>query len=147
MMKRILFAVFAGLMMLQIAIVPAVQALPFFTAAETPTTADPFAELKAKVLPELEAILTPEQWTQFEAEIESGTGVKKALKKVTLTPEEKGKIGMLMKSVPKEYFTSLTPMQKRELFMQKKDYFIEQGKAKAAAAIKTVQDAMTSAAE
>jgi hypothetical protein len=84
----------------------------------------------------LQSILTPEQWTQFEDAIANGTSVKKAFKSIVLTPEQKGKVGVMMKSVPKEYFTSLTPTQKRELFMQKKEFFMTSGKAKAEAAMK-----------
>ncbi|MBE9009150.1 hypothetical protein IQ250_02900 [Pseudanabaenaceae cyanobacterium LEGE 13415] len=141
-MKRILIAVFVGVMMFASwAVTPRVQAAPLFAAVEAPAaTTDPFAELKAKIVPQLESILTSEQRAQFDDAIANGTSVKKAFKSVTLTPEQKGKIGMMMKSVPKEYFTSLTPAQKRELFMQKKEYFMSSGKARAEAAMKAASD-------
>ena len=147
-MKRILFAVFASVMML-LTIVPAVHAVSLFAAVEAPTAevVDPFAQLKAKIVPELENILTPEQRTQFEDAIASGTSVKKAFKSIALTPEQKAKVGIMMKSVPKDIFTSLTPAQKRELFMQKKDFFISKGKEKVEAITKSVGDAVKSVAE
>ncbi|MGG6268382.1 hypothetical protein ACQ4M3_19705 [Leptolyngbya sp. AN03gr2] len=146
-MKRILVAVFAGLMMLMgLTIAPIVQASPLVAAVEAPTAmTDPFAELKSKIVPELESILTPEQRSQFEDAIANGTSVKKAFKSIALTPEQKGKIGMMMKSVPKDYFTSLTPEQKRELFMQKKEFFMTSGKAKAEAAMKAASEKMDEA--
>lgn len=146
-MKRILLAAFACLMMFSI--VPAVHAVPFFAAVEAPTApiADPFADLKAKIVPELENILTPEQRTQFDDAIANGTSVKKAFKSIALTPEQKGKVGMMMKSVPKDIFTALTPDQKRELFMQKKDFFMAKGKEKAEEAMKSATDAVKSATD
>ncbi|GAP95246.1 hypothetical protein [Leptolyngbya sp. NIES-2104] len=141
-MKRILVSVLACVMMgLSFAVAPLAHAIPLFAAVEAPpTTTDPLAELKAKIVPQLEAILTPEQRTQLEDAIANGTSVKKAFKSIALTPEQKGKVGMMMKSVPKDYFTSLTPAQKRELFMQKKDFFMTSGKAKAEAAMQAASE-------
>ncbi|MER3433582.1 MAG: hypothetical protein C4288_09140 [Leptolyngbya sp. ERB_1_1] len=140
-MKRTLVSVFAGLIMvMSFAVMPVAQAVPLFAAVEAPAaTVDPFAELKAKIVPELEKILTPEQRTQLEDAIANGTSLKKAFKSVALTPEQKGKVGMMMKSVPKDVFTSLTPEQKRDLFMQKKDFFMANGKAKAEEAMKAAE--------
>ncbi|MBW4440132.1 MAG: hypothetical protein KME10_02605 [Plectolyngbya sp. WJT66-NPBG17] len=143
-MKRTLVTVFACLMLVMGFTVASTSVA--LAAVEAPAaTADPFAELKAKIVPELESILTPEQRTQFEDAIANGTNVKKAFKSIALTPEQKGKVGMMMKSVPKDVFTSLTPEQKRELFMQKKDFFMASGKSKAEAAIKTVETKVTDA--
>ncbi len=149
-MKRTVMIIFVCVMMLfGVAISPLVHAAPIRLAAvEAPTAlADPFTELKAKIVPELENILTPEQRTQFEDAISNGTSLKKAFKSITLTPDQKGKVGMMMKSMPKDFFTSLTPEQKRELFMQKKDFFMTKGKEKAAEAMKSVQEAVKSAAQ
>lgn len=141
-MKRTLVTVLACVMIaMSFAIAPMTQAAPMFLAAvEAPAaTIDPFAELKAKIVPELESILTPDQRTQLEDAIANGTSLKKAFKSIALSPEQKGKVGMMMKSVPKDYFTSLTPAQKRELFMQKKDFFMAKGKEKAAEAMKAAE--------
>lgn len=149
-MKRLLMSVVACLMLITgfavapVGFTPVAQALPLFADAPA-ATVDPFTELKSKIVPELENILTPEQRTQFEEAIANGTSVKKAFKSVALTPEQKGKIGMMMKSVPKDYFTSLTPVQKRELFMQKKEFFMTSGKAKAEKAMKAAEAKATDA--
>ncbi len=147
-MKRTLVTVLAWMMVaVSFMVAPIAQSAPMVLAAvEAPAaTADPFAELKAKVVPELESILTPEQRTQLDDAIANGTSLKKAFKSIALTPEQKGKVGMMMKSVPKDFFTSLTPEQKRELFMQKKDFFMASGKAKAAEAIKAAEAKVTDA--
>mgnify|MGYP002776996295 CR=1 FL=1 len=140
-MKRILSAMFACVMVVLSWISLPAQATPLFAQVEAPTvTTDPFAQLKAKIVPQLESILTPEQRAQFDNEIANGATVKKAFKSIALTPEQKGKVGMMMKSVPKDYFTALTPDQKRDLFMQKKEFFMTSGKAKAEAAMKAASE-------
>ncbi|MBD1844428.1 hypothetical protein H6F89_13700 [Cyanobacteria bacterium FACHB-63] len=136
-MKRMLMSMFACVMLVaSFAIMPVAQAAPMLSADAPAATVDPYTELKAKIVPELEKILTPDQQTQLEEAIANGTSLKKAFKSVALTPEQKSQVGMMMKSVPKEYFTSLTPEQKRELFMQKKEFFMTSGKAKAEKAMK-----------
>jgi hypothetical protein len=140
-MKRTLIAIFACVVCLLggFSFASSVQAAP---TVINQVAADPFTELKSKIVPELEKILTPEQRTQFEDAVSSGTSLKKAFKTITLTPEQKTKVGTMLKSVPKDYFSSLTPEQKRDLFMQKGQYFMEQGKAKAAKAMEAAKEAV-----
>lgn len=146
-MKRTLIAFFACVVCLLggLNFAHSVEAAPILIADAG--SADPFVELKSKIVPELEKILTPDQKTQFEDAVSSGVSVKKAFKSITLTPEQKFKVGVMMKSVPKDYFASLTPAQKRELFMQKGEYFMEQGKAKAAEAMKAAKETVENVKE
>jgi Spy/CpxP family protein refolding chaperone len=139
-MKRTLIAFFACVMCMLtgLSFAHSAQAAPMLVADAT-VAPDAFMELKSKIVPELEKILTPEQKTQFEDAVSNGTNLKKAFKSITLTPEQKSKVGMMLKSVPKDYFSSLSPTQKRDLFMQKGEYFMEQGKAKAEAAMKAAR--------
>jgi hypothetical protein len=86
---------------------------------------DPMAQLKTKVLPQIQNILTPAQQEQLEAALIDGKiGIRKAFKSLTLTPTQKTQIATVFKSLPKkELFTSMTPAQKREFFMKKKEMF------------------------
>ncbi|MCU0549495.1 MAG: hypothetical protein MUC48_09125 [Leptolyngbya sp. Prado105] len=147
-MKRIWIVIFACVVcvLAGFGFTSSVQAAPMLVADAAPAS-DPFMELKSKIVPELEKILTPEQKTQFEDAVTEGTSLKKAFKSITLTPEQKTQVGAMLKSVPKDYFASLTPTQKRDLFMKKGQYFMEQGKAKAAKAMKAAEKAMDEAKE
>jgi hypothetical protein len=142
-MQRTLIAIFACVMCLLagLGLANSVQAAPMLVADAT-SASDPFTALKAKIVPELEKILTPEQKTQFEDAIANGVTLKKAFKSITLTPAQKSKVGAMLKSVPKDYFASLSPAQKRELFMKKKDFYVEKGKEKAAEAMEMAKDVM-----
>lgn len=147
-MKRTLVAFFACVMCLLtgLSFANSAQAAPMLVA-DAAVAPDAFMELKSKIVPELEKILTPEQKTQFEDAVSNGTNLKKAFKSITLTPEQKSKVGTMLKSVPKDYFSSLTPTQKRDLFMQKGEYFMEQGKAKAEAALKAAKETVENVKE
>ncbi len=56
---------------------------------------------------------------------EEKTSIRKAFKSAMLTPDQKTKLATVFKSLPqKDFFTSLTPEQKKQLFLKKKDLFI-----------------------
>lgn len=94
-------------------------------AEATESAVDFIKKLEAEVLPQLESILTPEQRDQFKSAIADGTSFRKAFKSLTLTPDQKTQLGALLKSLPKkDAFASLTPAQKKQLFMKKKELFM-----------------------
>ncbi|MDX2230945.1 MAG: hypothetical protein NW220_14995 [Leptolyngbyaceae cyanobacterium bins.349] len=92
------------------------------TARET--VQDLLTQLEKDVLPKLETILSPEQREQFTALIGEGSSFRKAFKSLTLTPDQKMKLKDLLSNMPKKgAFASLTPEQKKQLFMKKKEMF------------------------
>ena len=81
---------------------------------------DVIGQLKAKVLPQIQNILTPEQQEQLETAIVKGTSMRKAFKSLTLSPKQKTQLAAVFKSLPKkEIFATMTPEQKRDFFMNK----------------------------
>ncbi|MGB5961346.1 MAG: hypothetical protein WBG73_11850 [Coleofasciculaceae cyanobacterium] len=84
------------------------------------------AQLKEKVLPQIEDILTAEQEKQLETAMSSGKiSMRKAFKSLALTPAQKTQLATVLKTLPKkELFSSMTPEQKREFFMKKKEIFM-----------------------
>jgi Spy/CpxP family protein refolding chaperone len=100
--------------------------LPFFKDIDL--TADQAAlieELESKYVPEIESILFPEQREKFEQAIQEGLSLRKAFKSMALTSKQKEDLAATMKTVPKgELFAALTPEQKKEVFMNKKELFM-----------------------
>lgn len=94
-------------------------------SASAPFDKDLLTQLETEILPQLEAIFTPEQSEQFKANIADGVSFRKAFKSLMLTPEQKTQLKTVLKSVPKkDAFASLTPDQKKQLFMKKKEMFM-----------------------
>ncbi len=91
----------------------------------TPQQQDLLKQLETEVLPQLDEILYPEQREQLKSLISDGTtSFRKAFKSLTLSPEQKEKLGTLLKGLPKkDIFASLTPEQKKQLFLKKKEFF------------------------
>ena len=82
-------------------------------------------ELQSKYVPEIESILFPEQREKFEEAIQNGLSLRKAFKSMALTLQQKTELAATMKAVPKgELFAALTPEQKKEVFMNKKEMFM-----------------------
>ncbi|PSR19358.1 hypothetical protein C8255_02710 [filamentous cyanobacterium CCP3] len=100
--------------------------LPLFENVDL--TADQKAlvdDLRSKYVPQIESILFPEQRKQFEQSIQDGYSLRKAFKAMALTTEQKTELAATLKTVPKgNLFAALTPEQKKEVFMNKKDMFI-----------------------
>lgn len=116
-----------------------------------PAKPDVLSQLKATVMPHLTEILTPEQLAMFETNISGGGSFRKTFKSLMLTPTQKGEIKTLLSSVTqKGALASLTPDQKKELFMKKKEAFmpfseeiidkINAGKADGTSVSQEVQD-------
>lgn len=130
MLKRFFTVVFCTLIVLTLAVSP-VSAKPFsfslpffddnFTAEQTALIED----LRSKYVPEIENILFPEQRETFRQSIQEGYSLRKAFRRIALTLEQKGELASMMKTIPMgELFAALTPEQKKEVFMNKKDMFI-----------------------
>jgi hypothetical protein len=87
---------------------------------------DAIEQLKTTILPQIQNILTPEQQKQLETAVVGDKGsIRKAFKSLMLTPDQKTKLAAVFKSLPKkEIFTSMTPAQKRQFFMTKKEIFL-----------------------
>jgi hypothetical protein len=129
-MLRIVFAVVAStLLALMVAISPAQAksaALPWFQGMDLTTDQQELMEkLESQYVPQIEAILFPDQREKFEQAIEEGYSLRKAFKSMALTKEQKSELSAAMKSVPtQELFAVLTPEQKKEVFMKKKELFM-----------------------
>lgn len=128
-MKRLLIALVACAMLLLnplfVGSAAAIVPHPVLLAdAATEGAVDWIKKLEAEVLPQLENILTPEQRDQFKTAVGEGTSFRKAFKTLTLTPDQKTQLKGLLQSLPKkDAFAALTPDQKKQLFMKKKDFF------------------------
>lgn len=98
-------------------------------AASTPKAVDEstnlLKQLETEILPQIESVLTPEQQEDFAAKIAAGTSFRKAFKAITLTPAQKTKLSTVFKAIPKkDIFATLTPAQKKQLFLKNKQLFI-----------------------
>jgi hypothetical protein len=126
-MKRFFVSILISLIM----VFTATTWLPAFPSIAATATAiesgvNAIAQLKTTILPQIQNILTPEQQKQLETTVISDKGsIRKAFKSLMLTPDQKTKLAAVFKSLPKkEIFTSMTPAQKRQFFMTKKEIFL-----------------------
>lgn len=133
-MKRLLASIVICLMVvLSLTVASAADAkpmaplwMPSLSLADTPAPSgkDLLTQLETEILPQLETILTPEQCEQFKTDVAKGTSFRKVFKSLMLTPEQKTQLKTLLKSISiKDAFASLTPEQKKQLFMKKKELF------------------------
>ena len=82
-------------------------------------------KLETEIIPQIESVLTPEQQAEFATKVAAGTSFRKAFKAVTLTPAQKTKLSAVFKAIPKkDIFATLTPAQKKQLFLKNKQLFI-----------------------
>lgn len=101
------------------------SSLYFADAPAATASQDWIAQLEKEILPKLETIFTPEQREQFKQDITNGISFRKAFKSLALTTEQKTQLKTLLKSVSKkDALASLTPEQKKQLFMKKKEMFM-----------------------
>jgi len=129
-MKRLLVGfVISAMVMLNLMISSPANAQMFADASSTTATTtemvkDILTQLETEILPKLENILSPDQRDQFSKYVGEGGSFRKAFKSLALTPEQKTQIKSLLSSLPKkDAFASLTPEQKKKLFMKKKEFF------------------------
>jgi hypothetical protein len=131
-MLRNLMSVFMGAVLaLAIVVQPAGAApfpfsLPWFQDIDlTEDQQVLMQQLQDKYVPEIEAILYPEQREKFEEAIQDGYSMRRAFREMYLTPEQKTELASVVKQIPKSsIFASLTPDQKKEVFMKKKEMFM-----------------------
>ncbi len=114
--------------LLNLAIADVAQAQPFnvttllgIAAVETTKPGEIIKQLKTH----LETILNLEQREKFQSAIVDGkTSARKALKTLSLTPEQKSKLVASFKYLPKkDIFTSMTPEERKQFFRSKKEFF------------------------
>ncbi|MFB2893367.1 hypothetical protein ACE1CI_10680 [Aerosakkonemataceae cyanobacterium BLCC-F50] len=131
-MKRLLVSIIVGaIVFLNLIVASPANAspsnmlgMPNFYLADTsaPLTKDFITQLETEIIPQLEKIFTPEQKEQFQTEIANGKTFRKAFKSLTLTLDQKMQLKTLLKSVSKkDAFASLTPEQKKQIFLKKKE--------------------------
>lgn len=132
-MKRLLVSIFACLIVLVNLVVAGTAQAQSVTALsrgatveQTEARQEVMDKIKAQFLPELESILTPEQRDAFKtAVVDEKMSLRKAFKSMALSPDQKTKLATVFKSLPKkDFLNSLTPEQKKQFFMQKKEMFM-----------------------
>lgn len=115
-MKRFVASVIACLLVLMASL-----ASPSTAYAES----NAIASLKSEVMPQLAEILTPSQQERFEESLSQGESFRKTFKALLLTPTQKRQVKSVLSSVPeKNVFASLSPMEKKGLFLKKKEAFM-----------------------
>lgn len=132
MKRRLLSLIVCVMLLLNLAIRPLhAQSLslvipPLYLAdAATSSPNDLITQLETKILPELEKILFPDQIEQFKTSVANGSSFRKAFKSLMLKPEQKTQLKSLLSSMTKkDAFASLTPEQKKQLFLKKKEMFM-----------------------
>ena len=131
-MKRLLVSIFACLIVLLNLVVADTTQAQSLTASPPSATVDTKArhevmeKLKSEFLSQLESVLTPEQRDELEsAVVEEEMSLRKAFKSMALSSDQKIKLAAVFKSLPKkDFLNSLTPEQKKQFFMKKKEMFI-----------------------
>lgn len=105
---------------------PLVANAPFYLAQTAEPVQDLITRLETEILPQIEAILTPEQREALQVDVsEGGASLRKALKSLSVTPEQKSQLKALIKSLPKDdAFATLTPEERKQFFLKKKEFFM-----------------------
>lgn len=132
-LQRLLVSLLVWLAAFGVVVIPPVAAsphpvlaMPPLYLADTPTQSGPdlLKQLETEILPKLEQIFYPDQREQFQASVADGMSFRKAFKSLMLTPEQKAQIRSVLQSVPKrDILASLTPDQKKQLFLKKREMF------------------------
>jgi len=136
-LKRVLFSMLLGLLIFAASLVPinaaqasampAVSPLGFslFSSSESVDDTSAFKLLKSEVMPRLSEILTPRQQELFRDSIADGESFRKTFRSLMLTPDQKREIKSVINTIPrKDAFAALTPVEKKELFLKKKEVFM-----------------------
>jgi len=138
-MKRRLIALFACLFMLGMSVAQPAFSQPLIQPIQpvaqlsfpglgeiqlTPEQKAAVEQLETEIIPQIEALLRPDQLEAFKLKIEQGKSFRKAFKSLTLDPDQKTAIADLIKDLPKsDAFATLTPDQKRAYFLSHKALF------------------------
>ncbi len=129
-MLRKLFAVMVSTLLAMVVATSPAQAksaaLPWLQGLDLTTDQQAIMEkLESQYVPQIESVLFPDQRQAFEKAIEEGYSLRKAFKSMALTKEQKSELSAAMKAVPtQELFAALTPEQKKEVFLKKKELFM-----------------------
>ena len=131
MLRKLMSAFMGALLALTLVVQPALAApfpfsLPWFQDIDlTEDQQVLMQQLQDKYVPEIEEILYPDQRERFEEAIQDGYSMRRAFREMYLTPEQKTELASVVKQIPKSsIFASLTPDQKKEIFMKKKEMFM-----------------------
>lgn len=96
-----------------------------FTGFDSSDETSAFKQLKSEVIPRLSEILTPRQQEMFKASISDGESFRKTFRSLMLTPDQKREIKSVINTIPRrDAFAALTPLEKKELFLKKKEVFM-----------------------
>lgn len=131
-MKRILVSIIALVLVIWVSVALPGEAIAGLVGfwGDRPSQAiaagpDRLTQLKRDVLPQLEAVLTPLQREVLETNISKGDSFRKTFKTLMLTPQQKHQIKDILRTVPqRNAFAALTPVEKKKLFVQKKEEFM-----------------------
>ena len=131
MLHKLLSVAMGILLALNLAIQPAMAlpfpfSLPWFQDVDLTEDQQGFIQkLSSQYVPEIESILYPEQQQKFEQVIQEGYSIRRAFREMYLTPDQKTELASVMRQIPKgAIFASLTPEQKKEIFIKKKEMFM-----------------------
>lgn len=104
---------------------PQMFAFSLFTGADEADTTSAFKQLKSEVIPKLSEILTPRQQEMLKENISGGESFRKTFRSLMLTPDQKREIKSVINTIPRrDAFAALTPLEKKELFLKKKEVFM-----------------------
>jgi len=138
-MKRRLIALFACLFMIGMSVPQPAEAQPLIQPIQpvaqlsfpglgeiqlTPEQKAAVEQLETEIIPQIEALLRPDQLESFKLQLDQGKSFRKAFKSLTLDPDQKTALANLIKSLPKsDAFATLTSDQKRAYFLSHKALF------------------------
>lgn len=136
-LNHFVFSLLSGLMIFAVSFLPLnpVQAsnlsmtptlgFSLFSFSSNGDETSALKQLKSEVMPKLGDILTPRQQKIFEDRISSGESFRRTFRSLMLTPDQKRKIKSVINTIPrKDAFAALSPMEKKELFLKKKEAFM-----------------------
>lgn len=104
---------------------PQTLAFNLFTWSDEADTTSAFKQLKSEVIPRLSEILTPRQEEMLKESISDGESFRKTFRSLMLTPDQKQEIKSVINTIPRrDAFAALTPLEKKELFLKKKEAFM-----------------------
>ncbi|NEQ45965.1 MAG: hypothetical protein F6K00_21435 [Leptolyngbya sp. SIOISBB] len=135
--NHFVFALLSGLMIFAVSFLPLSPAqasnlsmtptlgFSLFSFSSNSDETSALKQLKSEVMPKLGDILTPRQQKIFEDRISSGESFRRTFRSLMLTPDQKRKIKSVINTIPrKDAFAALSPMEKKELFLKKKEAFM-----------------------
>ena len=136
-LNRLAFAFLSGLIIFAASVLPLSSAqasnlsaaptlgFSWFSFASNEDETSALKQVKSEVMPKLSEILTPRQQKMFEDRISSGESFRRTFRSLMLTPDQKREIKSVINTIPRrDAFAALSPMEKKELFLKKKEVFM-----------------------